>query len=267
MNQHFVPGQAMQLEIPFAVVKGQPYAQVPQDLYIPPEALEVFLESFEGPLDLLLYLIRRQNMDILNIRIAEISRQYLAYIAILNEVKLSLAAEYLLMAAMLAEIKSRMLLPVRQEQQDEEDPRAELVRRLQEYERYKQAAVDFDRLPRPGRDYFLVQAGYEACLPQKLLPEVNLAELLAALSDVVARVGHFSHHQIRREGLSVREKMSFLLTLLRAGERYRFTELLAVDEGRRGIVVSFLAILELTRESVVELLQSDSHAPIYVKVR
>lgn len=259
-------GNGTQLEMPFAMVQGASIDKMPQDLYIPPDALEVFLDAFEGPLDLLLYLIRRQNMDILNIQIAEVSRQYLAYISILDEVKLSLAAEYLLMAAMLAEIKSRMLLPVHEDEADEEDPRAELVRRLQEYERYKVATMRMDKLPRVGRDHFLVQVESDHCLPPKPLPDVSLKELLAALSEVISRVGHFTQHQVKREGLSVREKMSVLLVRLRSGERLTFTDLLMGEEGRLGVVVCFLAILELSRESMIELVQRELWAPIYVKV-
>lgn len=257
----------MQMELPFALVNGAQLSQIPHDLYIPPDALEVFLEAFEGPLDLLLYLIRKQNMDILDICIADITRQYMGYIEVMNELRLELAAEYLVMAAMLAEIKSRMLLPrPAEEQQQEEDPRAELIRRLQEYERYKRAAENIDGLDQLGRDLFMTHIGSEVCQPEKILPQVTLQEMLAALADVLKRVEHFSHHEIRREALSVREKMSRILFRLREDGAIPFSELLDPSEGRRGVVVSFLALLELTRESLITLTQCSAFAPIYAQV-
>ncbi len=243
--------------------------ELPHDLYIPPDALEVFLETFEGPLDLLLYLIRRQNLDILDIPIAEITRQYIQYVDLMQELRLELAAEYLVMAAMLAEIKSRMLLPRPPAAPEEEDvdPRAELIRRLQEYEQFKQAAEQLDTLPRMGRDLFPTLVSAPDCHPQQRLPEVGLRELLLALAEVMRRAKLSEHHHVRREHLSVRERMSEVLAQL-SGERFRsFGELFPVDKGRPGVVVTFLALLELVRESLVELVQNEPFAPIYVRAR
>ena len=255
-----------QPEIPFAFVKGEAITQLPLDLYIPPDALEVFLEAFEGPLDLLLYLIRRQNLDILDIPIAEITRQYMEYIELMKEMRLELAAEYLVMAAMLAEIKSRMLLPRPQHaDEEEEDPRAELIRRLQEYERYKQAADDIDTLPRMGRDMFEAVATppkFEVVRPQ---PSVDLEDVLLAFKDVLLRADMFAHHQIQREALSVRERMSNILAVVQPTAFTEFTRLFTVEEGRMGVVVTFLAILELIKENLLELVQTEPFAPIYVK--
>ncbi len=254
-----------QVEMPFAIVQGTPITELPRDLYIPPDALEVFLEAFEGPLDLLLYLIKRQNLDILDIPIAEITRQYMEYIELMKEMRLELAAEYLVMAAMLAEIKSRMLLPRPAEGGEEEDPRAELVRRLQEYERFKQAAEDLDALPQVGRDVYMVTAEVPDRHSVKPLPVVTLREVLLAFRDVLKRAEMFTHHQIQREPLSVRERMSRVLESL-SGERFtEFTTLFNVQEGRRGVVVTLLAILELIKESLVELIQAEPFAPIYLK--
>lgn len=251
-----------------ATVRGEPVTELPRDLYIPPDALEVFLETFEGPLDLLLYLIRRQNLDVLDIPIASITRQYMEYVELMKDMRLELAAEYLVMAAVLAEIKSRMLLPrpVHAEE-EEEDPRAELVRRLQEYERYKNAAEDLDSLPRVGRDVFPVSAPAPEIQGVRREPEVTLQELLAALADVMARAEMFTHHHVQRESLSVRERMSMTLERLSTEAFTDFRSLLNPDEGRRGVVVSFLAILELIKESLVELVQAESFAPIYVRAR
>jgi segregation and condensation protein A len=254
-----------QEEMPFAVVQGAPLTQLPQDLYIPPDALEVFLEAFEGPLDLLLYLIKRQNLDILDIPIAEITRQYMEYVEVMRVLKLELAAEYLVMAAMLAEIKSRMLLPRPVEAEEEEDPRAELVRRLQEYERFKQAAEDLDRLPRIGRD--LYQAGVETAELRvaKAQPAVDLMELLLALKGVMRRAEMFSHHHVQRETLSVRERMSQVLGSLERDSFREFTTLFDPKEGRLGVVVTLLAILELLKGSLVELVQAESYGTIHLK--
>ena len=252
--------------MPFAIVQGQPYTQVPNDLYIPPDALEVILEAFEGPLDLLLYLIRRQNLDILDIPIAEITRQYMAYIAMLEEMQFELAAEYLVMAAILAEIKSRMLLPRKSaEDEDEEDPRAELVRRLQEYERFKQAAEDVDELPRMGRDVFQAEAGAGNRQVVRLPPEVQLPDLISAFQDVIKRASMYAHHHVQLESLSVRERMTSVLDRVRASHFTRFNDLFTVEEGRMGVVVTFLAILELSKESLLEISQAESFAPIHVK--
>ncbi len=255
-----------QSEMPFAVVDGEPVTALPQDLYIPPYALQVFLEAFEGPLDLLLYLIRRQNIDILDIPIAEITKQYVQYIELMKELQLELAGEYLLMAAMLAEIKSRMLLPRPEvEEEDEEDPRAELVRRLQEYERYKKAAEDISELPRLERDVFVASAeAPERQIVQKL-PDVTMKELLLAFHDVLKRAEMFSHLHVTREPLSVRQRMSEVLTRVKAGSFTGFPELFDPEEGRMGVAVTFLAILELLKESLIEVVQSDEYAPLHVR--
>jgi len=253
-------------EMPFAVVDGEPVTTLPQDLYIPPYALQVFLEAFEGPLDLLLYLIRRQNIDILDIPIAEITKQYVQYIELMHEMQLELAGEYLVMAAMLAEIKSRMLLPRPEtEEEDEDDPRAELVRRLQEYERFKQAAQDISDLPRLERDVFVAQADApERKIVQKL-PDITLKELLLAFHDVLRRAEMFSNLHMSREPLSVRQRMSEILTRIKAGSFTGFAELFDPEEGRMGVAVTFIAILELLRESVIEVVQSDAFAPLHVR--
>ena len=252
-------------EMPFALVQGEPLTVVPQDLYIPPDALEVILEAFEGPLDLLLYLIKRQNLDILEVSIADITQQYMSYIDMMQTLKIEIAAEYLLMAAMLAEIKSRMLLPRPESLDEEDDPRAELVRRLQEYERFKQAAQDIDELPRVGRDVYLTDAELPELQQDRPVPEVNLKDLLMAFKDAMARSEMYSHHQIQREVLSVRERMSKVLEKLSADDFTDYTSLFTIEEGRRGVVVTFLAILELMKEQLIELVQSDAFAAIYVK--
>jgi segregation and condensation protein A len=258
-----------QQEMPLAVFKGQPVLQMPQDLYIPPDALEVILESFEGPLDLLLYLIRRQNLDILDIPVAEITRQYMTYIELMRDVmRLELAAEYLLMAAILAEIKSRLLLPRPPiEEGLEEDPRAELVRRLQEYERFKRAAEDIEALPRQERDSVVVHADVGERNVIKLPPPLELTELLLALKDVMHRAELFGHHAIKREALSVRQRMGELLSRLDDSSFHRFESLFDISEGRLGIVVTFLAMLELAKEMLVEIVQEEPLAPIYVKAK
>ena len=249
------------------VVRGEPLRELPRDLYIPPDALEVFLEAFEGPLDLLLYLIRRHNVDILDIPIAEITTQYMEYVELMKELQLELAAEYLVMAAVLAEIKSRMLLPRPPASTEEEDadPRAELVRRLQEYERYKTAGEGLDELPRMGRDVFVGAAEAPGIEPEKREPDVSLQELMAALADVMARAEMFTHHQVQKEALSVRERMSELLSRLDSQEYTRFTDVLASSEGRAGVVVSFLALLELIKGELVQLVQAEPLGPIYIR--
>ncbi len=256
-----------QAEMPFALVQGEPYTTLPRDLYIPPDALEVFLEAFEGPLDLLLYLIKRQNLDILNIPIAEITRQYMEYIEVMKEMRLELAAEYLVMAAMLAEIKSRMLLPRPvSEEGEEEDPRAELVRRLQEYERFKTAAEDIDALPRLERDVFRAEAELVDRRVVEILPDVTLKEVLLAFKDVLKRAEMFQHHQVQREALSVRQRMSDLLFRLQETDGYcDFHSLFRPEEGRLGVVVSFLAMLELLKEKLIEIVQTEPFAPIHLK--
>ena len=259
-------GAIAQAEMPFAIVEGEPITQLPRDLYIPPHALEVFLEAFEGPLDLLLYLIRRQNIDILDIPIAEISRQYVKYIELMREMQFELAGEYLVMAATLAEIKSRMLLPrPLEEEEDEEDPRAALVRRLQEYERYKQAAEDLDSLERLERDVVVAEAEVLERAVVTKLPDVTLKALLTAFVEVLERSSMFEHHRIQQEPLSVRERMSQVLVNL-AGKRYvDFSELLDPAEGRVGITVTFLALLELLKDAVIDVVQTDEFGPIHVR--
>ncbi len=256
-----------QSELPFALVQGEPLTVIPQDLYIPPDALLVFLEAFEGPLDLLLYLIKRQNIDILNIPIAAVTRQYMEYIHLMEHLELELAAEYLVMASMLAEIKSRMLLPRPVAEDDEEDPRAELVRRLQEYEQFKKAAEDIDALDRLEREIFLTSVEvpkFEIDIPE---PEVSIQDLLAAFRDVVNRAEQFVSHHVDREPLSVRERMVKVLDRISADDFTSFVDFFDVSEGRMGVVVSFLAILELLKESLIELVQREPYAPIYVKAK
>ena len=254
--------------LPFAKVGGEPYTQLPQDLYIPPDALEVFLEAFEGPLDLLLYLIKRQNLNILDIPIAEITRQYMEYLALMQKMRLELAAEYLVMAAWLAEIKSRLLLPrPASVEADEEDPRAELIRRLQEYERFQRAAQALDALPRLERDCFPASAERVQWEIRRTPPPVSLAELLAVLREVLARAELFGRHQVRREALSVRERMSQVLERLDALRFTPFSALFRPEEGRMGVVVTFLAVLELLREALLELVQAEPFAPIHVRRR
>ncbi len=253
-------------EMPFAVVDGEPVTTLPQDLYIPPYALQVFLEAFEGPLDLLLYLIRRQNIDILDIPIAEITKQYVQYIELMSDMQLDLAGEYLVMAAMLAEIKSRMLLPRPETaEDDEDDPRAELVRRLQEYERFKQAAQDIADLPRLERDVFTAHADAPERKIVETLPDITLKELLLAFHDVLKRAEMFSNLHMTREPLSVRQRMSEILTRIKAGSFTGFAELFDPEEGRMGVAVTFIAILELLRESVIEVVQADAYAPLHVR--
>lgn len=254
-------------EMPFAVVDGEPVTQLPQDLYIPPYALQVFLEAFEGPLDLLLYLIRRQNLDILDIPIAEITRQYVEYIGLMKEMQLELAGEYLLMAAMLAEIKSRMLLPRPQvEEEHEEDPRAELVRRLQEYERFKKAAEDLGELPRLERDTFIASAEAPERTVVTKLPDVTLKELLLAFHEVLKRAEMFSNLRLQREPLSVRQRMAEIMSRIKANAFSSFADLFDPEEGRMGVAVTFIAILELLRESTIEVAQAEAFAPLHVRV-
>jgi len=254
-----------QSEMPFAVIQGEPLAVLPEDLYIPPDALEVFMEAFEGPLDLLLYLIKRQNLDVLDIPIANITKQYMQYIEMMETMKFELAAEYLLMAAMLAEIKSRMLLPRPESEEDETDPRAELVRRLQEYERFKQAAEDLDEIPRQGRDSWVAKAEAPPLELTRPEPEVDLRDLLTAFKDILNRVDISSSHMIQRETLSIREKMTAVLAAVSSDGFTDFTSLFNIKEGRKGIVVTFMAVLELLKGAMIDLVQSEPFAPIYVK--
>lgn len=260
--------QPQQEEMPFALVYGKAFTELPQDLYIPPDALEVILEAFEGPLDLLLYLIKRQNLDILDIPVFQITTQYVKYVELMKSLNLELAAEYLVMAALLGEIKSRMLLPRQDnDEEDEHDPRAELIRRLQEYERYKKAAEDLDELPRVGRDVHTVIAQPPQYEKQKAHPEVSLKEVLLSLKDVLHRADMFESHQVSREKLSTRERMTQVLERLGNDRFVPFVTLFNVEEGRLGVVVTFLAILELVKESLVELVQSEEFGPIHVKAR
>jgi len=259
--------EAVQVEMPFAMVLGEPLTELPRDLYIPPQAMEVFLDAFEGPLDLLLYLIRRQNLNILDIPIAEITRQYTKYIEVMTELQLDLAGEYLVMAATLAEIKSRMLLPRATAPGDglEEDPRAELVRRLQEYERFKQAALRVDEMPRLERDTWIASAEVGERRAVRVLPDVTLKELLVAFRDVAVRAEMFAHHHIHREPLSVRARMSDVLVSLQGGDFIAFASLFNPEEGRMGVAVTFIAILELMREGLLEISQTEAYGPIHVR--
>ena len=251
-----------------ARVGGEPFTRLPPDLYIPPDALEVFLETFEGPLDLLLYLIRRQNISILDIPIAAITRQYMDYLALMQELRLELAADYLVMAAWLAEIKSRLLLPrPALAATVEDDPRAELVRRLQEYERFQQAAQALDALPRLERDLHSASAASPPLPVLRTPPPVSLTELLGALREVLIRAERYGRHQVQREPLSVRERMIQLLERLDTCQFTAFTALFRAEEGRRGVVVTFLAVLELLREALLELVQVEPFAPIHVRRR
>jgi segregation and condensation protein A len=260
--------QPAQGEMPFAMVEGQPVTEMPRDLYIPPQALEVFLEAFEGPLDMLLYLIRRQNLDVLDIPIAEITRQYMRYIELMQVLQLELAGEYLLMAATLAEVKSRMLLPrVGTEASAEEtDPRAELVRRLQEYERFKRAAEGIDRMPRLERDTWVATADLVDRKIVRMPPQVTLQEMLLAFQDVLSRSDMFAHHHVQREPLSVRQRMTDVLSSLTANTFVDFVRLFHAEEGRRGVTVTFVAILELLREGLIEIVQSEAYGPLHVRL-
>jgi segregation and condensation protein A len=257
-----------QSEMPFAVVEGQAITEMPRDLYIPPQALEVFLEAFEGPLDMLLYLIRRQNLDILDIPIAEITRQYMRYIELMQVLQLELAGEYLLMAATLAEVKSRMLLPrvANDVAAEEADPRAELVRRLQEYERFKRAAEGIDRMPRLDRDTWQASADLVDLKVARLPPQVTLQEMLLAFQDVLSRSDMFAHHHVQREPLSVRQRMTEVLSALTSSVFVDFARLFSAEEGRRGVTVTFVAILELLREGLIEIAQAEPYAPLHVRL-
>ena len=275
-NVTLVPSKAVatrmltpqQGEMPFAIVMGQAVTELPKDLYIPPQALEVILEAFEGPLDLLLYLIRRQNLDILDIDVSDITEQYMRYVELMDAMQFELAAEYLLMAAMLAEIKSRMLLPrSKEEDEEEEDPRANLIRRLQEYERFKKAAEDIDELPRLERDTWVGSAAPPDLERERPLPDVDMRDLLLALSDVLRRADMFESHHVQRESLSTRERMSDVLETLRTASFMPFVSLFKAEEGRLGVVVTFLAVMELIKESLVEIVQTEAFGPIHVKAR
>lgn len=261
-------GKPAQAEMPFAFVQGKAITELPKDLYIPPAALEVILEAFEGPLDLLLYLIRRQNLDILEIDVSEITRQYIGYVEAMKAMHFELAAEYLVMAAMLAEIKSRMLLPRSEEvEEEEDDPRATLIRRLQEYERFKQAAEDIDEMPRMHRDIHIAKAQAPDRNLTRPDPEVEMKEILLALSEVMRRANMFESHHVEKEKLSTRERMGQVLDQLRGQQFVPFVSLFTVSEGRLGVVVTFLAVMELIKESLVEIVQTEAFGPIHVKAR
>jgi segregation and condensation protein A len=260
--------QPQQGEMPFAIVMGQALTELPKDLYIPPQALAVILEAFEGPLDLLLYLIKRQNLDILEVDVSRITDQYMEYVDIMDAMQFELAGEYLLMAAMLAEIKSRMLLPRASElDDDEEDPRAQLIRRLQEYERFKKAAEDIEELPRLERDTWVGSAKAPELNRTHPDPEVDMRELLLALGEVMRRADMFASHHVQREALSTRERMSQVLERVAGQQFVPFVSLFSVTEGRLGVVVTFLAMMELIKESLVEIVQTENFGPIHVKAR
>jgi segregation and condensation protein A len=260
--------ETAQQEMPFAYVDGKAYTDLPLDLYIPPDALEVFLEAFEGPLDLLLYLIKRQNIDILDINVADITDQYMAYVDLMEASQFELAAEYLVMAAMLAEIKSRMLLPRSSaDEEDEEDPRAQLIRRLQEYERYKQAAEDLDEIPRLERDLFTADAQTPPMERNAPEPDVDLKEILVSLAMVLRRADMFERHHVQRETLSTREKMSEILVRLSSHHFVPLVSLLMREEGRLGVVVTVLAVMELLKDSLIEIVQTEDFGPIHLKAR
>ncbi len=267
-NPNSLTPLTIQNPLPLAMVRGEAVIERPEDLFIPPDALEVLLEAFEGPLDFLLYLIRKHKFDIVDLPINEITLQYMEYIDLMQDMNFELAAEYLVMAAMLAEIKSRLLLPKHEEFTDPEvDPRAELVRRLQEYERFKQAALNLDDLPREERDFFQGHVALpENFQPHVILPEVTMADLLAALTDISRRVKDFQHHQVSKEKLSTRERMSQILEKLRVNGYLEFAECFTLTEGRAGVVVSFLAILELTKEKLIQLTQVEVYGQIHLKL-
>ncbi|MBV1905094.1 MAG: segregation/condensation protein A [Pseudomonadales bacterium] len=250
-----------------AVVSGKAYTEVPTDLYIPPDAMEVFLETFEGPLDLLIYLIRKQNLDILDIAVSKVTEQYMSYIEMMQALQLELAGEYLLMAALLAEIKSRMLLPRPiADEGDETDPRLQLIRRLQEYEQLKTAAEDLSEIPRMERDVFLARAEPPDVIKEVCDPVVDMKEILLALSRVLHRADMNNQHSVQMERLSVRERMSDVLSRIQGSEKFiPFLDLFDSAEGRMGVIVTFLAIMELMREFMVEIVQSEIFAPIYVR--
>lgn len=259
---------AIQQELPFAIVEGKAITDIPQDLYIPPDALSVILDAFEGPLDLLLYLIRRQNMDILDINVSEITHQYIEYIQVAKTMQFELAAEYLLMAAMLAEIKSRMLLPkISNDEDPEDDPRAELIRRLQQYERYKKAAEDLDEIPRVDRDIVPLTLDMESKSITKMHVDVSLTELLSALNSVLERSDMFVSHHVEKERLSTRERMSYILSLVDSEQFVSFYTLFRPEEGRDGVVVTFLAVMELIKEQLIDFVQANTLGPIHLKAR
>lgn len=267
-SENAVASEPVQQPLPLAFINGEAVIEKPQDLYIPPDALEVILESFEGPLDLLLYLIRKQKFDITTLPIADVTRQYMEYVDVMRELRLELAAEYLLMAAILAEIKSRLLLPRRSDDDDDEDdPRAELIRRLKEYELVKQSAEDLDNQPRLERDIFTVKVDTaESVAPIRVEPDVSLQELVLAFSQAMKRAEAFEHHTIEREALSTRERMSMILSMVSSSQYTPLESLFTPEEGKAGVVVTFLAILELVKESLLLCVQAGPYARIHVKL-
>lgn len=266
-NQTPLAPHHVQEEMPFAIVRGEAVTEVPKDLYIPPDALEVILEVFEGPLDLLLYLIRRQNLEIVDIPLAEITAQYMEYVELMKALDLELAAEYLVMAAMLAEIKSHVLLPRPESaEEDEDDPRADLIRRLQEYERFKQASEDIDNLPRVEREYHPVEIKAPDYKLKKQPVPVDMKELIIALTDVLGRAELFTSHHIQRDVLSVREKMSNILDRLKETDFMHFYQLFDAREGKMGVVVTFMGMMELLKEKLIEVIQTEPYGPIHLKV-
>lgn len=253
------------LDFPYAIVLGEPIESFPEDLYIPPDAMEVFLESFTGPLDLLLYLIKKQNIDVLNLPVAEITAQYLQYIEAMKKMHLEMAAEYLVMAAMLAELKSKLLLPKPPEILEEEDPRADLIKKLKEYQRYRQVAEAIELLPRLEREIFLVCADNPEIKTKKPLPKLELAELIKAFKELLVRVENQPEYTVKRETLSVRKRMSDVLAKLKEKKFLSFSSLINLTEGKMGVIVTFLAILELLRQHALVLVQSEPAGKIYLQ--
>jgi segregation and condensation protein A len=265
-NNESLNPEKIEAQAAYAMVLGEPLIDLPQDLYIPPNALKVFLESFSGPLDLLLYLIKKQNLNILDIPIARITTQYVEYIDLMQEFELELAAEYLLMAATLAEIKSRLLLPKPQETgNEEEDPRAELIRKLQEYEQYRKLAESIDALPRLERDISIALAETPPLTITRPLPEVKLDDLVSAFKEALERAKLFEHHHVRREIMSVRERMTQVLQQLQKEKFTAFSSLFKLEEGRIGVVITFVSLLELLKQSMIELVQTEPYGMIHVK--
>lgn len=262
MTESKIPHQE---EIVLATVQGKEVTSLPEDLYVPPNSLKIFLDTFAGPLDLLLYLIRKQNLDVLDIDVAKITEQYISYIDLMESFEIELAGDYLVMAAYLAELKSRMLLPRPKENEEEEDPRADLMRRLQEYQRFKEAAAKIDLLPRLNRDFYLAGAKlpeFEALTP---IAELPMEELTFALAEVMRRVDQSKAHLINFEQLSTRERMTEILERMRNETFIEFYSLFNSEEGRMGVVVTFLAVLELLKDSLIEIVQSEEFGPIHIR--
>lgn len=257
-----------QQPLPLAFVNGQALIEKPEDLFIPPDALELILDAFEGPLDLLLYLIRKNKFDIVNMPVYQVTKQYMEYVELMKDIKLELAADYLLMAAILAELKSRLLLPKRPDaEEDEDDPRAELIRRLKEYELVKNAAQQLDNIPRQERDIFLAQAQTaDSIAPVRIFPSVSLQEIVFGFQSAIQKAQAFEHHHIEKETLSTRERMSLILEKISSEQFTGFDELFLASEGKAGVVVTFLAILELGKENLIELVQAQPYANIHIRV-